>query len=114
MATRNEAVGHNNTAGGTEILRAARTSERRSMAEKKKPAYEARLGRIRVTIWPNQTGDSDTWFNVTISRLYKDDDGWQDATSYRRDDLPIVMKALDMAYDWIWRRQLTDSDSIEN
>lgn len=84
------------------------------MAEKKKPAYEAKLGRIRATVWGNQTEDSDTWFNVTISRLYKGDKGWQDATSFRRDDLPIVIKALDIAYDWIWRRQMEDSESIEN
>ena len=84
------------------------------MAEKKKPAHEVRLGRIRAAVWANQTEDSDTWFNVTISRLYKDDGEWRDADSFRRDDLPIVMKVLDMVYDWIWKRQMATSDSIEN
>ena len=84
------------------------------MAEKKKPAHEVRLGRIRAAIWANQTEDSDTWFNVTISRLYKDDGEWRDADSFRRDDLPIVAKVVDMAYDWIWKRQMANSDSTEN
>jgi hypothetical protein len=84
------------------------------MAEKKKPAHEVRLGRIRAAIWANQTEDSDTWFNVTISRLYKDEGEWRDADSFRRDDLPIVIKVVDMAYDWIWRRQMAPSETIEN
>ena len=84
------------------------------MSEKKQPAYEAKLGRIRATVWPNQTEDSDIWFNVTISRLYKDEGQWRDAASFRRDDLPIVMKALDMAYDWIWRRQVALQEPDEN
>jgi hypothetical protein len=84
------------------------------MAEKKKPVHEVKLGRIRAAIWANQTEDSDTWFNVTISRLYKDDGEWRDAESFRRDDLPIVIKVVDMAYDWIWKRQTANSETVEN
>lgn len=84
------------------------------MAEKKEPAFKRRLGRIRVAVWANQSEDSDTWYNVTINRLYKDSEGeWKDADSFRRDDLPIVIKAVDMAYDWIWSRQTANSDSSE-
>ncbi len=70
--------------------------------EKKKPAHEIRLGRIRATIWANETGQDDVWFNVTITRLYNDGDGWKDTTSFRRDDLPVVSKVADMAYSWCW------------
>ncbi len=84
------------------------------MAEKKRPVHEVKLGRIRAAIWANQTEDSDTWFNVTISRLYKDDGEWRDADSFRRDDLPIVIKVVDMAYDWVWKRQLANSEPVEN
>lgn len=69
--------------------------------EKKKPAHEVKLGRIRATIWANET-DQDVWFNVTITRLYNDGESWKDTTSLRRDDLPIAAKAADMAYAWIW------------
>ena len=75
--------------------------------EKNEPIHEIKLGRIRATIWENQTEDKDdVWYNVVPSRLYKSGDKWKDTTSFRRDDLPIVAKALDMAYAWIWHRQM--------
>jgi hypothetical protein len=70
-----------------------------------KPAHKIQLGRIRVAIWANKNGEDKVWFNVTMSRLYNDADGWKDSSSYRRDDLPIAAKALDMAYDWIWKAE---------
>lgn len=72
----------------------------------KKPVHEIRLGRIRVAIWENQAKNEEVWFNVTVTRLYKDGDQWKDATAFRRDDLPIVSKVIDMAYAWIWRQQV--------
>jgi hypothetical protein len=83
------------------------------MAEKNRPAHEVKVGRIRVAVWSNQTEDSDVWFNVTIRRLYKAEGGWRDADSFRRDDLPIVQKAVEMAYDWIWKRQSALSETDE-
>lgn len=81
------------------------------MGEKKRPTHEIRLGRIRATIWQNQTADAEVWFNVTLSRLFKEDGQWRDSESFRRDDLPIVTKAVDMAYDWIWKRQDTPTEN---
>ena len=72
-----------------------------------KPTHEVRLGRIRAAIWANENGQDDVWFNVTVSRLYNDGEGWKDSSSFRRDDLPVVAKAMDMAYAWIWNRQAT-------
>lgn len=72
------------------------------MADKPKPAAEIRLGRIRAVIWENHSDSSGTWYSVSVSRLYKEGERWQDSTSFRRDDLPIVAKVVDMAYTWIW------------
>ena len=72
------------------------------MSEKPKPAAEIRLGRIRAVIWENHSESSGMWYSVSVTRLYKDGDRWQDSTSFRRDDLPIVAKVTDMAYTWIW------------
>ena len=88
-------------------------SHKELMSDKKKPAHEVKLGRIRVAIWSNQNEDADVWFNITIRRLYKAEGGWRDADSFRRDDLPIVQKAVDMAYDWVWKRQCELSDPDE-
>jgi len=55
----------------------------------------------------NQNQRNEVWFNVTVSRLYRDGDRWQDTTSFRRDDLPIVSKVVNMAYVWIWDQDAT-------
>ena len=79
--------------------------------QKQKPVHEIRLGRIRAAIWANETENRQVWFNVTVSRLYKDGDQWKDTSTYRRDDLPIVAKVMDMAYAWIWGQEVpADSD----
>jgi hypothetical protein len=83
-----------------------------SMA-KNRPAHEIRLGRIRAAIWANENGQDDVWFNVTVSRLYNDGDGWKDSSTFRRDDLPVVAKAMDMAYAWIWNSQVTPTPETE-
>jgi hypothetical protein len=64
------------------------------------------LGRIRVAIWENQTEDKKgVWYNVFPSRLYTTDGKWKDSTSYRDDEVPVLSKALDLAYAWTsWRR----------
>ena len=73
---------------------------------KKQPAHEIKLGKIRVTIWANETEDHDVWFTAVVSRLYKNGDSWKDTNTLRHDDLPIAMKAIEMAYTWIWRKQV--------
>jgi hypothetical protein len=79
------------------------------MSQKLKPAHEIRLGRIRAAIWANQADNREVWFNVTVSRLYKDGEQWKDTTAFGRDDLPIVAKVADMAYAWIWGQEAVSS-----
>ena len=67
---------------------------------KQKPAHEVRLGRIKATIWANQN-DNGTWYNVTLSRSYKDGDEWKSSTSFGRDELLTVAKVADLANSWI-------------
>ena len=67
---------------------------------KQRPAHEIRLGRIKATIWANQ-GDNGPWFNVTLSRNYKDGEEWKSSASFGRDELLTVAKAADMANTWI-------------
>ncbi len=83
------------------------------MEEKQKPAHEIRLGRIRAAIWANTSDRGEVWFNVTVSRLYKDGDRWQQTTSYRRDDLPLVSRVVNVAHIWIWEQEtLSDSGPV--
>lgn len=72
------------------------------MSSGNRPIHEIKLGRIRATIWTNHTDRQDVWFNVSVVRLYREGDEWRTSTSFGRDDLPLVAKAADMAYAWIW------------
>lgn len=80
-----------------------------------KPAHEVRCGRIKATIWENETANG-TRYNVTFIRLWRDDQGnWQDSPSFGRDDLLLLAKVADKAHDWILaqgvNRQPGDEDA---
>jgi len=90
------------------------TLEMKNMAqEKTKPVHEIRLGRIRAALWENATQNG-TRHNVTVSRLYKDGDKWKDSTSFGREDLPLVIKVLDMAHTWIYEHPSSTNSSDSN
>jgi len=72
------------------------------MSSGNRPVHEIKLGRIRASIWTNHSDRQDVWFNVSISRCYRDGDEWKTTTSFGCDDLPLVSKAVEMAYAWIW------------
>jgi hypothetical protein len=66
------------------------------------PVHEVRLGRIRATVWQNESENGDAWFSVTISRSYKDSKGeWRTANSYGRDDLLVVSECCRLAFLWV-------------
>ena len=70
---------------------------------KQKPAHEIRLGRIKATIWENET-DNGVRHNVSMCRLYKDGDEWKQTASFGRDDLPLVAKVADLVHLWIYEQ----------
>ena len=83
------------------------------MAQKKEPIHKFKLARIKVAIWANSSKTGETWFNVEIVRAYLDGDEWQDSTKFGRDDLPLVAKAADMAYAWIWETVCNAAVSVQ-
>jgi hypothetical protein len=68
-----------------------------------KPVHEVRLGKIKAAIWLNQT-DNGNRYNVTFSRIYKTDSGWESSTSFGRDELPLLAKVADMAHTWTYQQ----------
>ena len=72
--------------------------------EKDTPAHEIRMGRIKATIWGNETDSGGFRHNVQLRRLYKDEEEWKQSDSFGRDDLPVVAKVADMAHTWIHQR----------
>lgn len=66
----------------------------------KTPIHEIRLGLIKVSIWRNETRVGER-HKVTVCRLFKNGDVWQQSTQFGRDDLLLLAKAIDLAHTWI-------------
>ena len=85
---------------------------------KQTPKETIRIGRgIKAAIWENN-GKNGNWYNVTICRTYRDQNGnLQDTTSFGRDDLPFVEKAAAHAFAYLLDlpgdRHTDEADSAE-
>jgi hypothetical protein len=78
---------------------------------KPKRAHAVLLGPIEAVVWQYTSARGDWWYAVTVSRRYRQANAWKHATTFGRDDLPLVVKAADAAYLWIVQRQLEDGGS---
>ena len=88
---------------------------------KNRPVHEIRLGRIKATIWRNETEVGER-FNVSLSRLYRvaeaertgaKDKGWRESTSFGRDDMLLVGKVSDLAHTWMHSQNGEESEAKE-
>ena len=80
-------------------------------APKQRPAHTIRYGRLKVTIWRNES-DKGPWYSVVLTRSYQDAQGdWQRSSSFGRDDLLLVAKLCDQAHSWIHRQTAKDASS---
>lgn len=80
------------------------------LPDRNRPVHVVRLRNIRAAIWANDT-EVGLRYNVTVSRLYKDndDDQWKTSESFGRDDLLLLAKVVDLAHTWI-TEQMQASD----
>jgi len=74
---------------------------------RKKPVQDLRLGMIKAAIWENIVGDI-VRYNVTFSRIYKDENEWKTSENFGRDDLLVLAKVADQAHTWICAAAKTD------
>src|SRR5205085_1627713 len=83
-------------------------------ATKQRPAQTIRFGRLKATIW-RQESDKGPWYTVVLTRSYKDQAGqWQSSGSFGRDDLLLLAKLADQAHTWICRQLAKDAVSADN
>lgn len=78
----------------------------------KRPVHEVRMGRIKATIWENETREG-IRHNVSLTRIYKDGEAWKDSTSFGRDDLPLVAKVADLAHSWVYENANTNATTTD-
>jgi len=77
----------------------------------KRPVHEIRLGRIKAAIWENETREGNR-HNISLTRIYKDENTWKDSTSFGRDDLPLLAKVADLAHTWIFENSSSMNNSV--
>ena len=73
-----------------------------------RPVHEIKLGAVKVSLWANRF-ENTVRYNATVCRLYRDGEAWKTSDSFGRDELPLVIKALDMAHTWM----LTSGVSVQ-
>jgi hypothetical protein len=83
---------------------------------KDRPVRVVRIRNICGNIWANKTEGGGTIYNVTIDRLWKDDDElgqggevvkageWHQSSSFGKDDLLLVAKIADLCHTWVYQR----------
>ncbi|MEM9410898.1 MAG: hypothetical protein AAGA30_07280 [Planctomycetota bacterium] len=74
-----------------------------SKKESNKPVNEIRLGKIKATIWANES-ENGLRYNVAVTRIYKDGSDWKESSSFGRDELLLVAKVVDLAHSWIYEQ----------
>ena len=74
------------------------------------PIHTVKFGKVQATIWRNETKHGPR-FNVTVNRLYLEDEIWKRSDSFGRDELLTAARAFESAYDWIWTQRKTADES---
>ena len=79
--------------------------------QKKNKPTRIKAGRgVVAKLWRNRNKNGE-WYNINISRVYKDDDGeFQDSDSFSRDDLLQVAFVARKAFDQI----VSETDEYES
>jgi hypothetical protein len=86
---------------GTTSAPVERRQEQPQANDRHRPVHEVRIGSIKAAVWAND-GAQGVFYNVTLSRVYRDRQGaWQTASTFGRDDLLVVAKVADLAHSWI-------------
>ncbi len=76
--------------------------------EKKNPPIQTfRLGQVKASIWCNRDfNQGNTYYSVTLTRGYTDQNGdWKDTNSFKMQHIPLVLKVLEHAYDYMHELQ---------
>ena len=85
-----------------------------STTEANRPAHTIRHGRIKATIWCNET-QKGPMYNVTLTRSYQDEqENWHDTQSFGVGDLMTVAKCAFDAHTWISGEMAKNSSDDKN
>ncbi len=67
----------------------------------KSPVHTIRMGFVKASVWRQDTKYGPR-HNVTLVRLFKNGDLWQESARFGRDDLLLAAKVMELAHEWIY------------
>ena len=71
-----------------------------------RPAFESRLGAVRLAIWPRTLDKGTRLYNVRIVRQYQKDGDWHETPTFNGlPDLVHVEEVVGLAKAWILAEQ---------
>jgi len=73
------------------------------------PVFSCRHRALKAAVWRNET-DSGSFFNVTVSRSYKEGEQWHESSSFGYDDVLIVAELLRTCHSFISREMAKQSE----
>ena len=65
------------------------------------PVHTIRMGLVKACIWQQQTKFGNR-YHTTVCRIFKNGDIWQESTRFSREDIPLAVRVMDLALDWIY------------
>jgi hypothetical protein len=65
------------------------------------------MGTVKAAIWKNDSNGISR-HNVTVARIYRDEEGWKTSDSFGREQLPLLAKVVDQAHSWIYANSNSD------
>lgn len=81
--------------------------KKKTKADNNSPAFEARVGSVRVSVWKNESDSGAVYFNTTLERRYRDGDEWKSSTSFTGlGDCTLAAAALDLAREFLKLQEL--------
>jgi hypothetical protein len=66
------------------------------------PVFSCRHRALKASVWRNES-DNGPFFNVTVTRSYKNGDTWKDSSSFGYDDILHVAELLRTCHSFISR-----------
>ena len=70
-------------------------------ADSTKPVAKFSFRAISASVFKNTSKEGKTFYKATLQRTFKVGEEFKTNSSFTRDELPVAIKMLDRAHDWI-------------
>jgi len=79
------------------------------------PVHTVRAGAVRASVWESPGKDGRLNYKIIISRMFRQDEGWQRGHTFYGEQLSAVVEAVASVQRWIeYRRRELGQPNPEN